>query len=301
MGQESSQLSSQLFNKFIEKSDCGSITLNGVPILLKSTDDQTIYPYSTVKHISYMKSIWRTIKKIIEASSTPYIDLSEKFLEELLDGFFDDLDYSLQKCKDRKIISNIYKINSGDEIEIDTCPNLEIILATMIVCLTNIACMENYIGIYAIISNKIDTGILNIIKKYPEYFDINYELRNKQTLTSIMLNHNAIKTLEYCLKNLPVNLKCNSNLYEDLYAKYHSIKTTFDSHQFSLHGDHLTILEELCNIYHNEFMSNNIYEKYAKNKELESLKMQLENKSKIIDNVMGMVDIDIGMININDT
>uniref|UniRef100_A0A6C0EAM6 Uncharacterized protein n=1 Tax=viral metagenome TaxID=1070528 RepID=A0A6C0EAM6_9ZZZZ len=278
------KLTSELFSKVTPGKilyDSTNLQLKEVPTLSKTGS----YPFPTYKYIAYIQSIKTAIKKVISSNKNPsdYIHLFEK----LFNGFFEDLEKDLERYKDQKRSNEYYFDNLGANFD-DVCPIVEIVLSSMMIIPIYINNIEDHSDIYDRMCNIIDVNCLNIITKYQAYFDINYELKGKQNLISIMINHNVVKTLQYCLKNLPVSL--DKELCEKISSKINTLKT-IDKDKLGYYNEHLLQeFEELYSIYNNScFMSNKIYETYMINKDLKTevgnLKKQLENTEKVIDDI----------------
>uniref|UniRef100_A0A6C0E723 Uncharacterized protein n=1 Tax=viral metagenome TaxID=1070528 RepID=A0A6C0E723_9ZZZZ len=216
--------------------------------------------YSTyVKYIINITGI-RAAIDILAKNKENYMDLF-KFL---LQGFFEELDHDAKRCYEAKMHikydSNKKYENEKYPYKLIVCPELEIILAAVMMFPNRIQDLKNNLKNYVEINTIIDQNILNIIKKYRDHININYVFGSiDNSLLSIMLYHNAIYSLEYCLKNLdatPPDEIFQKELLEKLNA------TSVNPNMFN--KAYIPILKELSEIYckSKTLTSSNIYEQY---------------------------------------
>uniref|UniRef100_A0A6C0E7P4 Uncharacterized protein n=1 Tax=viral metagenome TaxID=1070528 RepID=A0A6C0E7P4_9ZZZZ len=259
-----------------------NLEIQAFPILIKDANAQIIYNLSTFKYIVHIDSIKKTIENILcstnNNTNTRAKSIDIGFLKQLFDGFFAELDFNLNRCKINKVNSNIYNIDN-QKIDIDVFPVIELILGSMMIFPIYINNILDYPDIYYNICNFIDVGSLSIIAKYCDHFNINFGLRDNHSLTYIMINHHAVQTLCYCLKNLRVDV--NKKIIETLSAKINALKKyAEDKHYLSKQ------FEELYIMYNDSFASNKIYEKYIRNNDLQAKVETLKKENKDLETEM---------------
>lgn len=229
--------------------------------------------YSTyIKYITNITGIRITID-ILAKNKENYMNLF-KFL---LQGFFEELDHDAKRCYDAKMHieydSNKKYENKKYPYKLIVCPELEIILASVMMFPNRMQDFKNNLKNYVEINTIIDQNILNIIKKYRDHININYVFGSiDNNLLSIMLYHNAIYSLEYCLKNLdatPPDEIFQKELLEKLNA------TSVNPDMFN--KAYIPILKELSEIYckSKTLTSSNIYEQHKLFKETKFLSKEL--------------------------
>jgi hypothetical protein len=238
-------------------------------------------PLSSMKYVIHIRSIIESLDKCI-ASNYTSIDICQP----LIHGFFTCLDCELQFCQKNSVEPNKYY--SEYELEDDhdspfSAPMLEYIFPQLMNILFNSITSRIKDDDYFRFMSVIDHGILNIIKKYPEYIDLNHnynKTNERLSLIGLMLDYNAFYSLEYCLQNFPVDIINMDDVFFETLSNKIEIISELNMKQYD---NILEILQNINRIYNYSIKSSSeIYKTYQKN---EDLKKEFDIKSAEIENL----------------
>jgi hypothetical protein len=238
-------------------------------------------PLSSMKYIMHIEYINLPLEKCIKSKC---IDVCQP----LIHGFFTCLDCELQFCQKNDIKPTKYTLE--EEVENDdrlfSAPMLEYIFPKLMnllfddtLSITSHIKDDDYFRFMSV----IDHGILNIVKKYPEYIDLNHnynKTNERLSLIGLMLDYNAFYSLEYCLQNFPVDIINMDDVFFETLSNKIEIISELNMKQYD---NILEILQNINRIYNYSIKSSSeIYKTYLKN---EDLKKELDIKSVEIENL----------------